>query len=90
MINKKYVITSETGVHARPATSLVSLASKFKSDIKLTLKNHTVDFKSVIGVMSLGVFKGEEITITYDGVDEVDASNSLNNLINELDLGREL
>ena len=35
MEQKSYVITDETGIHARPATMLVQTASKFDSDIQL-------------------------------------------------------
>ncbi len=90
MIKKDYMITNETGVHARPATTLVTMSSKFKCDIKLISKNHQVDLKSIIGVMSLGVYKDEVISITCNGVDEEEAATSLNNLIKEIKLAKEL
>lgn len=90
MITKEYIIINETGVHARPATTLVTASSKFKSQIKLTFKNQTVDLKSIIGVMSLGVYNGEKIVITCEGVDEEVAATSLENLMKDLKLAREL
>lgn len=90
MIKKEYIVINETGVHARPATTLVTTASKFKCSIKLSFKNHCVDLKSIIGVMSLGVYKGEKIIITCDGDDEQNASDDLHNLMKELKLAKEL
>lgn len=90
MIKKDYVIVNESGVHARPATRLVTLSSKYKCDVKLSFKNNEVDLKSIIGVMSLAVYKGENISITCDGVDEQEAATNLNNLIKELNLAKEL
>lgn len=90
MITKKYKIISETGVHARSATQVVTLASKFKCDIKLTFKNNTVDLKSIIGVMSLGVYKDEVIEISCDQEDEVEALNALTNLMIEMKLAKEV
>lgn len=90
MIKKDYVIINESGVHARPATTLVTMSSKFKCEVKLQSNNHIVDLKSIIGVMSLGVYKDEKISIICDGVDEKEASTSLNDLIKELKLAKEL
>ena len=61
MEQKSYVITDETGIHARPATMLVQTASKFDSDIQLEYNGKKVNLKSIMGVMSLGVGKDAEI-----------------------------
>lgn len=90
MVKKEYIIINETGVHARPATTLVTLASKFDCSVKLTFQNHTVDLKSIIGVMSLGVYKDEKITISCDGEDEEKALTDLTNLMKDLKLAKEL
>ncbi|MDF7672324.1 phosphocarrier protein HPr [Lactobacillus sp. ESL0701] len=66
-------IVAETGIHARPATLLVQAASKFGSDINLEYNGKSVNLKSIMGVMSLGVGKGADVTITADGDDEKDA-----------------
>ncbi|WP_077307885.1 phosphocarrier protein HPr [Terribacillus halophilus] len=73
MQEKTFTITSETGIHARPATLLVNKASQFNSEIGLTYKQKKVNLKSIMGVMSLGVPQGGEILITIDGQDKEDA-----------------
>lgn len=77
MAEKQFKIISETGIHARPATLLVQTASKFDSDINLEYKGKKVNLKSIMGVMSLGVGQGAEITITAEGSDSGDALRSL-------------
>ncbi|MDE5867966.1 MAG: HPr family phosphocarrier protein, partial [Anaeroplasmataceae bacterium] len=67
---KKFKITNESGVHARPATSLVNLCMRFDSNITLEALKKEVDCKSIMGVMSLGIYSGTVVTITVDGTDE--------------------
>ena len=73
MEKRDYTITAETGIHARPATILVQTASKFTSDITLTYNGKSVNLKSIMGVMSLGVGQNAEVTISAEGDDEKDA-----------------
>ncbi len=77
MEQKTFTVTADTGIHARPATLLVQAASKFDSEVSLQFKDKKVNLKSIMGVMSLGVGKGAEITIITEGSDEQDALNSL-------------
>lgn len=73
MEKKEFHIIAETGIHARPATLLVQAASKFASDINLEFNGKSVNLKSIMGVMSLGVGQGADVTITAEGADEADA-----------------
>jgi phosphocarrier protein HPr len=77
MIEKQFTVTAETGIHARPATLLVQASSKFNAEIQLEYKGKTVNLKSIMGVMSLGIGKGGEIKISADGSDEKEAIVSL-------------
>ena len=73
MEKRDFHVVAETGIHARPATLLVQAASKFNSDINLEYKGKSVNLKSIMGVMSLGVGQGADVTITADGTDSTDA-----------------
>jgi len=73
MEKRDYHVTAETGIHARPATMLVQSASKYNSEITLEYKEKSVNLKSIMGVMSLGVGQGADVTITVDGPDEEEA-----------------
>ena len=73
MEKQTFTVIDETGIHARPATLLVQSASKFASDVQLGYNGKDVNLKSIMGVMSLGVGKGAEITISAEGADEKEA-----------------
>lgn len=79
----KYVITDELGIHARPAGMFVKQAAVFKSDIKITKGEKSVDAKRIMAVMGLGVKKGDEITITINGGDEETAIKELETFFKE-------
>ena len=73
MEKREFHIIAETGIHARPATLLVQAASKFGSDINLEYNGKSVNLKSIMGVMSLGVGQGADVTISAEGDDEKEA-----------------
>lgn len=77
MEKREYNIVAETGIHARPATLLVQTASKFNADTTLEYKGKSVNLKSIMGVMSLGVGQGSDVTITVDGEDEKEAITAI-------------
>ena len=74
-------IENKTGIHARPASVFVQKASSFKSKVQLKAKGKTVDAKSILMIMSMGLVKGTEITIVADGPDEADAVKELKALV---------
>lgn len=73
METREYNVIAASGIHARPATLLVQAASKFTADINLEYKGKSVNLKSIMGVMSLGVGQGADVTISAEGADEADA-----------------
>ena len=77
MEKREFHIIAETGIHARPATLLVQAASKFNSDINLEYNGKSVNLKSIMGVMSLGVGQGADVTITADGDDAKEAIEAI-------------
>ncbi|GKQ43094.1 phosphocarrier protein HPr [Companilactobacillus sp. RD055328] len=77
MESKQFNIIAESGIHARPATLLVQTASKFGSDINLEFNGKSVNLKSIMGVMSLGVGQGADVTITAEGDDAADAMTAI-------------
>ena len=75
------VIENKTGIHARPASLFVQTAAGYKSNIQLEAKGKTVDAKSILMLMSLGLVQGTEVKIIADGEDEADAVKALKELI---------
>ena len=66
----KYVVQDELGLHARPAGLLVKEAAKYKSAVTLDSGVKKADAKRIMAVMSMGVKKGVEVTVTIEGEDE--------------------
>ncbi len=81
MVSKAIVVQNQVGLHARPATFFIQKTNEFKSSIWVEKDERRVNAKSLLGVLSLGITKGTEITIIADGSDEKDAIYALGVLI---------
>ena len=81
MTEETITIENKTGIHARPASIFVQTATKFKSKVQIKAKGKTVDAKSILMIMSMGLVKGTEITICADGPDEEEAVKALRDLV---------
>ena len=79
---KKSIVTvnSECGLHARPASMLVSTAMKFSSDILIKKNDKTANCKSILSVLSIGASHGDKLEIIIEGQDETDAYNIIKDL----------
>ena len=82
MISRGLTINNNVGLHARPATFFVQKANSFKSSIWVEKEDCRVNAKSLLGVLSLGITKGTNITLIADGADEGAAIDSLAVLVN--------
>ena len=65
-----YTITDEIGIHARPAGILAKKAKEYASRITITKGGKTAEAQKLRAVMSLGVKKGETVTVSAEGEDE--------------------
>ncbi|MBU9721209.1 MULTISPECIES: phosphocarrier protein HPr [Bacillaceae] len=81
MAEKTYKITADTGVHARPATQLVNKAGQFESEVTMDYNGKSVNLKSIMGVMSLGIPQGGEVTIKTEGPDAEEALQGLDEVM---------
>lgn len=75
-------IKNKLGFHARAAVKFIKTAEKFKSTIKVTKDNRTVNGKSIMGILTLAAQKGSKITLTAEGEDSKQALRALEELIN--------
>jgi len=74
LIEKEITIVNKAGMHTRPASQIVKIAAKFKSDFFISKNNFEVNGKSIIGVMTLAAEKGSKLLLKFDGEDEVEFS----------------
>ena len=70
-------IKLQNGLEARPVTMLVQVASKYESIIYLESMGKKVNAKSIMGMMSLGLDNGDQVTVTAEGTDEGEAVDAI-------------
>jgi phosphocarrier protein HPr len=80
-VERTVTIVNLLGLHARAAARLVTLASKFESDIRVRKDAREVSGKSIMGVMMLAAAMGSTITLIAEGPDEAEALDALAALI---------
>ena len=77
MIETPVIVKHEKGLDARPIALLVQEASQYASKIFILVDNKKINAKSIMGMMTLGLDSGEEITLSTNGEDEEAAMNSI-------------
>ena len=81
MIKKPIPIQLASGLEPRPVAVLVQVASQYNSKIYVEDGDRKVNAKSIMGMMTLGLDAGEEITLSANGEDEEDAMKSIENYL---------
>lgn len=77
MLKKTITIGLSSGLEARPVAMLVQIASQYDSMIYVENQNARVNAKSIMGMMTLGMGTGEQITVSADGADEAVAMDEI-------------
>ena len=81
MMTQDVTIKNSVGLHARPATFFIQKANSYKSSIWVEKDDRSVNAKSLLGVLALGIVNGMTITLVADGPDEREALDGLKELI---------
>lgn len=82
MIKLNVLIINKLGLHARASAKFVSTAARFQSHIEVTKDKHTINGKSIMGVMMLAASQGTELNLEIHGPDETEMAKALVDLIN--------
>ena len=77
MIKNPITIRLSSGLEARPVAMLVQVASQYESEIYVESGRKKVNAKSIMGMMTLGLDNGEEVTVTANGKDESKAMDGV-------------
>lgn len=83
MITKDMTIEISTGLEARLVAVFVQVASQFESSIYVQHDNKRVNAKSIMGMMTLGLPVGENITVSAEGADEEEAIKEIGNYLSD-------
>jgi len=78
-----YTITDEVGIHARPAGILVKEAKSYASKITINKGALKAEATKLMAIMTLGVKKGDTITVTVEGDDEDAAAPAIEKFFKE-------
>ena len=70
MIKKPVTIRNSMDMETRQIAHLVQEASQYKSQVYIEMDDKKINAKSIMGMMSLKLQKGEDVTIVADGQDE--------------------
>lgn len=70
MIIKEFQIKNKSGIHVRPAGTLVKILQPFECEITLKHNGKEYNAKSVLGIMSACIKANDIITIACNGTDE--------------------
>lgn len=81
MIEREATIMNELGLHARPASQFVRLASTFAAEIHVATDHMSVNGKSIMGMMMLAAEQGSTIRIRAEGHDAEQAVDALAGLV---------
>lgn len=81
MVEKKVAVQLKGGLQARPAAMFVQEANRFSADIFIEKNDTRVNAKSIMGIMSLAISYGTELTIIADGSDEEEAIAALEEFV---------
>ena len=81
MYSKVVLVRCESGLHNKQATYFVQKANEFNCMIWLESGSRRMNAKSLLGIMSLGIVTGTEVTLTADGADAENAVCALETLL---------
>lgn len=70
MTSREIVIKNESGLESKAAARLIQKASGYESNIWIEKDARRANAKSLLGILSLSVSKGEKVLIVADGADE--------------------
>ena len=77
MLEVQITVKNKLGLHARPSALLAKTAGLFRSSITITHGKRAVDAKSILGLMTMALPFGSELTLNVDGPDEKAALESI-------------
>jgi phosphocarrier protein HPr len=72
-----FKVKNDRGLHTRPSTEIVRLATSFKAEIRLRYHKVEVNAKSLLGILMLSAVKGSKIKVIAHGKDAMEAVEAL-------------
>ena len=77
------VVKCASGLHNKQATYFIQKANDFRSSIWIEAEERKINAKSLLGVLSMAIVTGTEVTISAEGSDEEEAVRTLADMLKE-------
>ena len=81
MSTKNVIVNLPSDASARPVAVMVQISSRYDSKITISSNNKKVNAKSIMGMMSMGFYNGDELCVEAIGEDEEEAVSAIANYI---------
>ena len=81
MYTEETVVKCESGLHNKQATYFIQKANEFRSSIWIEADERKINAKSLLGVLSMGITSGTEISLVAEGPDEEAAVKELSAML---------
>ena len=76
-LERKFVVASELGLHARPAGEFANLAGRFDAEVEVSRGGEWVSGQSVLSLLSLAASKGTTLRLRAQGPQAAEALEAL-------------
>ena len=80
-VERDVEVLNEYGIHARPASLFVKVASHYEADIMVIKDGSEVPGKSIMGLMTLQASVGTKLRLVADGDDAEEMIQALVELV---------
>ena len=77
MTSVSATVNNFAGIHVRPSGLIVQEAAKYQGSIKVLGKGMEINLANIMGLIAMGLEKGDEVTISVEGADELPVAENL-------------
>ena len=84
MYSQNVIVQSQNGLHAKAAGDFVQKANKFISSVSVEVDGRSINAKSMLGLLSLGIQGGTDMMVVANGSDEHEAVTELISMVTNL------
>ena len=86
MLKNDVLVKNNWGLHVKVAVQLVRVASGYPCSITMEHNKRIADVKSIMGLLVMGVTQNSTVSITCDGVDELDAMDAITDVLSNFEI----
>ena len=80
-VSRDVVVQNKLGLHARPGSMFVKLATRFECEIFVEKEGEEVNWKSIMGLMTLAAGQGTTLVVEAQGDEAEKAADAIQTLV---------